>query len=34
MVSISDTAGQEISKVLQTDQAKGKVLFVNFMGYG
>jgi hypothetical protein len=34
MVNISDTASQEIGKVLQTDQAQGKSLIVNFMGYG
>lgn len=34
MVSISDMASQELQKVLQSDQAKGKGLFVSFMGYG
>jgi hypothetical protein len=34
MISISDTAGQEITKVLQTEQAKGKMIYVSFMGYG
>lgn len=34
MVNISDSAGQEINKVLQSEQARGKRLYVNFMGYG
>ncbi len=34
MVTISEAAGLELNKVLQGDQAKGKGLFVNFMGYG
>ncbi len=34
MVNISDAAGQEIGKVLEMDQAKGKALYVNFVGYG
>jgi hypothetical protein len=34
MVNISESAGQEISKVLQSEQARGKRLYVNFMGYG
>jgi len=34
MVIISDIAGSEISKVLESEQAQGKALFVNFMGYG
>lgn len=34
MVTISDMAGQELGKVLQGESAKGKNLFVNFMGYG
>lgn len=34
MITISDMAGQELDKVLQGENAKGKNLFVNFMGYG
>ena len=34
MVTISDLAGQELNKVLQSDNAQGKGLFVNFMGFG
>jgi len=34
MITISNAAGIEIAKVLQSDRAKGKRLFVSFMGYG
>jgi hypothetical protein len=34
MVTISELASVELNKVLQSDNAKGKSLFVNFMGYG
>ncbi len=34
MVNISEIASREINKVLQSDRAKGKRLFVSFMGYG
>lgn len=34
MVNISDIACQELDKVLQGEQAKGKSLHVNFMGFG
>lgn len=34
MVDITDSASQELDKVLQADQHKGKGLFVSFMGYG
>lgn len=34
MVDISNTASQELTKVLEAEQHKGKELFVNFMGFG
>lgn len=34
MVSITDAASREITKVLTSEQAKGKMLFVSFIGYG
>jgi hypothetical protein len=34
MVTISDAASREISKVLQSDQGQGKELYLNFVGYG
>ena len=34
MITITDAASREINKVLESDQAKGKSLFVSFMGYG
>jgi len=34
MVSISETAGQELNTVLQAEQHKGKSLYVSFNGYG
>jgi hypothetical protein len=34
MVSISDAASKEITRVLTSERAKGKMLFVSFVGYG
>jgi hypothetical protein len=34
MINITDLAGQELNKVLQSDEHTGKRLFVSFMGYG
>jgi len=34
MITITDAASREINKVLESDQASGKGLFVSFMGYG
>lgn len=34
MISISEIASREITRVLQTDRAMGKALFVSFVGYG
>ena len=34
MINISEIASREINKVLRSDRAKGKRLFVSFMGYG
>jgi len=34
MIEISDLARDEINKVLNSEQHKGKSLFVNFMGFG
>jgi len=34
MVSISDAASREINRVMTSEQAKGKMLFVSFIGYG
>ena len=34
MIDISDSASQELGKVLKDDSHKGKELFVSFMGYG
>ncbi len=34
MIQISDSAGLELEKVLDSEGAKGKGLFVNFMGFG
>lgn len=34
MIQISDAAELELDKVLKSDNAKGKELFVNFQGYG
>ncbi len=34
MVTISELASVELNKVMQSENARGKSLFVNFMGYG
>lgn len=34
MVNISESASRELGTVLDSDQYKGKGLFVNFMGFG
>jgi hypothetical protein len=34
MVNVSESASRELSTVLESEQYKGKGLFVNFMGYG
>lgn len=34
MIQVSEAAGAELEKVLKSDNAKGKQLFVNFAGFG